>query len=144
MDLAKGLKKVKKTNIKEYRRLSALILFSPMTNSDKSRFTKEEAKALFEERDALLRKYGLINSYFAVRNMLDNVHSQAIEVGLPLEFTKNYFPRFINGRKGKEGFAKKYGIQVKTFNDAIEAENKRRAISAELRPELCRYQGDCL
>jgi len=58
--------------------------------------------------------------------MLDNLHTQATRAGLKMEFTKNYFPRFVDGKKGLEGFAKKYGIQVKDFRSAIAAENKRR------------------
>ena len=119
------MKALKKSNEGDYIKLWALIAFSP--NATESRYSADEQNQFIEERNTLLKKYGMYNEYLATRKVLDNVMNDALDTGIEIGFLEQYFPRYLNP-EGRAGFLKKYaGIDRRTFLGEIDAENKRRA-----------------
>jgi len=119
------MKALKKSNEGDYIKLWALISFSP--TATESRYSADEQNQFIEERNTLLKKYGMYNEYLATRKVLDNVMNDALDTGIEIGFLEQYFPRYLNP-EGRAGFLKKYaGIDRRTFLGEIDAENKRRA-----------------
>lgn len=50
--------------------------------------------------DQIVRKYGLKVQYDQVRNLLDDLHKRAKEVGLDIGYVENYHPRMIKDVQG--------------------------------------------
>ena len=122
---ANKFNELKKSNEADYIKLWALISFSPKATD--SRYKADEQTGFIEERNALLKQYGMYNEYLAVRKVLDNVMNDAMDTGIDIGFLEQYFPRYLNA-DGRDGFLKKYaGIDRSTFLGEIDAENKRRA-----------------
>jgi len=122
---ANKFNELKKSNEADYIKLWALISFSPKATD--SRYGADEQTGFIEERNALLKQYGMYNEYLAVRKVLDNVMNDALDTGIDIGFLEQYFPRYLNA-DGRDGFLKKYaGIDRSTFLGEIDAENKRRA-----------------
>ena len=122
---ANKFNELKKSNEADYIKLWALISFSPKATD--SRYSADEQTGFIEERNALLKQYGMYNEYLAVRKVLDNVMNDALDTGIDIGFLEQYFPRYLNA-DGRDGFLKKYaGIDRSTFLGEIDAENKRRA-----------------
>ena len=125
LPFANKMKALKKSNEGDYIKLWALISFSP--NATESRYSADEQNQFIEERNTLLKKYGMYNEYLATRKVLDNVMNDALDTGIQIGFLEQYFPRYLNP-EGRAGFLRKYaGIDRRTFAGEIEAENKRRA-----------------
>ena len=125
------MKALKKSNEGDYIKLWALISFSP--NATESRYSADEQNQFIEERNTLLKEYGMYNEYLATRKVLDNVMNDALDTGIEIGFLEQYFPRYLNP-EGRAGFLKKYaGIDRTTFAGEIDAENKRRANLKSLR-----------
>ena len=119
------MKALKKSNEGDYIKLWALISFSP--TATESRYSADEQNQFIEERNTLLKKYGMYNEYLATRKVLDNVMNDALDTGIEIGFLEQYFPRYLNP-EGRAGFLKKYAdIDRRTFLGEIDAENKRRA-----------------
>ena len=114
---------IEKRNKKDYKRLWSLISFSP--NTEDSRFSEEEQKALGEERTKLLIKYNMLNQYTSVRFMLDEMYAEA-STRLEIGNRQNYFPRYLD-KDGRVKFLRKYGFEVRTIDDALKKENEERA-----------------
>ena len=113
---------IEKRNKKDYKRLWSLISFSP--NTEDSRFSEEEQKALGEERTKLLIKYNMLNQYTSVRFMLDEMYTEA-STRLEIGNRQNYFPRYLD-KDGRVKFLRKYGFEVRTIDDALKKENDDR------------------
>jgi len=111
-------------NTKDRRRLKTLLLYSPVR--------QEGVDPLIEERDALLRKYGLFNDYqLEIRPVLNELYSRMNNEGIIVGFLEEYFPRSINdldkvkNRAGKE-LRDAFRDFVNDRNDKIEDARRRR------------------
>ncbi len=104
--------------------LTQLISFSKFDNEG-SQFTDEQAQDLYSKRDALLDKYGMFNDYLAITQALKQIRHEVMTYVGEIGFVENYWPRYLSPKKYKE-LREKYGLDEKTFQDSIKAENQKR------------------
>lgn len=62
--------------------------------------------------DELLNKYGLTEEYKAVREVLDKLHAQVVDVGIDVGYIEDYFPRKVKDGKAGEYIAFMRGQEV--------------------------------
>ena len=104
--------------------LTQLISFSKFDNEG-SQFTDEQAQELYSKRDALLDKYGMFNEYLAITQALKQIRHEVMTYVGEIGFVENYWPRYLSPKKYKE-LREKYGLDKKTFEDEIKAQNEER------------------
>jgi len=114
-------------NKKDKKRLQVLLTYSPNTDS----VNNSERDTLINERNALLRKYNLLNDFnLLVRPLLDKLHQQAIASGQDVNYLFEYYPRRV---KDLEGLMNYYGQAVsEDFVEYLKIENKRRQGAGEI------------
>jgi len=114
-------------NKKDKKRLQVLLTYSPKTDS----VNNSERDTLINERNALLRKYNLLNDFnLLVRPLLDKLHQQAIASGQDVNYLFEYYPRRV---KDLEGLMNYYGQAVsEDFVEYLRIENKRRQGAGEI------------
>jgi len=95
----------------------------------------KEGKKIYNERDALLRKYNLYNDFkLLVRPLLDNLRLDAIESNLPVKYLFEYYPRVV---KDLGGLLNLYGKDIRNdFTAHIEKINDKRRNSKPKKLEL--------
>ena len=109
-------------NTKDKRRLKTLLLYSPVE--------QEGVDPLVEERNALLRKYGIFNDYqLEIRPVLNELYARLQDEGILIGFLKDYFPRSIKDLDKVKNRASKelrdaFRDFVKDRNDKIEQARK--------------------
>jgi len=114
-------------NKKDKKRLQVLLTYSPKTDS----VNNSERDTLINERNALLRKYNLLNDFnLLVRPLLDKLHQQAIASGQDVNYLFEYYPRRV---KDLEGLMNYYGQAVsEDFVEYLKIENVRRGKAGEI------------
>lgn len=50
----------------------------------------------------ILKKYNLSKDFEAVKDILDSIYNESVEVGLDLGYLENYFPRLIDNNKSEQ------------------------------------------
>ncbi len=105
----------------EFAEIKQLLFFSP--TPDEANLPKN--RATMQRRDALLHKHGLLNMYrLDVQPILEEIYAQYSELGMPIGYLEDYFPRVV---KDLEGLIKSYGYETKkTFGNLVRNENARR------------------
>ena len=105
----------------EFAEIKQLLFFSPTP----AEANLPENKATMQRRDALLHKHGLLNMYrLDVQPILEEIYAQYSELGMPIGYLEDYFPRVV---KDLEGLIKSYGYETKrTFGNLVRDENARR------------------
>ena len=113
--------KLNSLNSKDFNELKRLLFFSP--TPDEANLPKN--RATMQRRDALLHKHGLLNMYrLDVQPILEEIYAQYSELGMPIGYLEDYFPRVV---KDLEGLIKSYGYETKrTFGNLVREENARR------------------
>tara|TARA_R110002012_G_scaffold101698_4_gene241048 strand:- start:911 stop:8134 length:7224 start_codon:yes stop_codon:yes gene_type:complete len=113
--------KLNSLNSEDFNELKQLLFFSP--TPDEANLPKN--RATMQRRDALLHKHGLLNMYrLDVQPILEEIYAQYSELGMPIGYLEDYFPRVV---KDLEGLIKSYGYETKrTFGNLVRDENARR------------------
>jgi hypothetical protein len=113
--------KLNSLNSEDFNELKQLLFFSP--TPDEANLPKN--RATMQRRDALLHKHGLLNMYrLDVQPILEEIYTQYSELGMPIGYLEDYFPRVV---KDLEGLIKSYGYETKrTFGNLVRDENARR------------------
>tara|TARA_R110000851_G_scaffold100118_1_gene215579 strand:- start:46 stop:2127 length:2082 start_codon:yes stop_codon:yes gene_type:complete len=121
--------KLNSLNSKDFNELKRLLFFSPTP----AEANLPKNKATIQRRDALLHKHGLLNMYrLDVQPILEEIYAQYSELGMPIGYLEDYFPRVV---KDLEGLIKSYGYETKrTFGNLVREENARR--KEEGQPEM--------
>ena len=113
--------KLNSLNSEDFNELKQLLSFSPTPDEA----NLPENRATIQRRDALLHKNGLLNMYrLDVQPILEEIYAQYSELGMPIGYLEDYFPRVV---KDLEGLIKSYGYETKrTFGNLVRDENARR------------------
>lgn len=107
-----------------------------MTRDDYADWDYARKNSDKKKLDELNRKYGMEKEYKAVRNMLDRIREEAIDVGYEVGEIEEYWPRVL---KDQEGFLQAIdrGPERPEFTDALKKKAKDMGIEVwEMDPTL--------
>ena len=110
---------------KDKRRLKTLLYYSPSLEQD-----ADTRNAIIQERNELLRKYGMLEDYVQnVRPVLDEIRAMANDQGMEVSFLDDYFPRRVIDLDSVRKFFGR--TVVNDFTSYIESINESRRMETD-------------
>ena len=98
-----------------------------LKKEDKAILGRHLAAGKFDDAEKLMTLPGMKENFQKVKEVLNELYDESIDSGLGLEYTPNYFPRFVKdyNKMAKElRFKKKNHLLDKALNDWATAHNK--------------------
>lgn len=92
----------KMSNIRDYnaRILPFLEKWQQMSDADKFRLDMALKNHVTLDIDALVAQYHMENEWYQVRQVLDDIHNDMLDVGIDVKYMQDYFPRGVKDTDG--------------------------------------------